>query len=517
MRPLPLHRALTLGCALATAAALGACAEIPEDHDAATTSLGPIAVGAHLIAADLVADELVTLAVDAGDVTAVRRVPLAGHPSALAALPDGASALVLSRSAERLDKVTLATGERATYALGAPFEALAVSPDGDAVLAYYPRGATSAVFHNENELAYVDLRDGVPPEDAVTNRTLASLGGAPLGVYASPPAFGRRFALVLSEEHVAVVDLHDPDARERSVPLVSLGTGGTKTPLGATFAVESTGGEEVLWALVTTAEGGSVFALRVADAPPSALGDPSFDVRLNQLAGFTAGGSVALATLPDGRLVSLMTSPSAGTVTVTELDHGTSESLTIESGLNRLYTYVDEGRPTAVMFRAGSVSFHILDVAALEERKEKSYRTRFAQRPIVDLLPIPDTPLFVAFHNDALEGVSVIDADTDRVNGFGKTGSVRGVLLAQDLGRLYLLTRVDSEDFVVAVTLADLHPEVVAVPGRADAMLLSRDGGTIATTADLPGGQLVLWPALLADDSEALAVPGYLLDSLLDR
>lgn len=515
MRRLPLP--LVLACALAATAALAACADFPDDRDAPTSALGPIAVGAHLVTADLGTDELVILDVDEGALSSIRRTELGGPPSALTALPGGDGVLVLSRAAQRLDRVGLAAGDRSTYPLGAAFGALAVSPDGDVVLAYTPRGAASAVFHNQNELATVDLRAGGSPEDAVTHRTLASLGGAPLGVFVSPPASGRRFALVLSEDHVAVVDLRDPGARERSVPLVSLGAGGARTPLTATFAVEVTDEGEVLWALVTTVEGGSVFALRVAAAEPSALGEPAFDVRLNQLAGFTSGGSVALVTLPDGRLAALITSPSAGTVTVTELDHGTSASLSIERGLNRLTTYVDRGRPMAVMFRAGGTAFHILDVAALAERREKAYRTRFAQRPIIDLLPVPDSALFFAFHNDALEGVSVIDADRDRVTGFGRTGAVRAVLLAPELGRLYLLTRVSGEDFVVSITLADLHPEAMAVPGRADALLLAPDGGTLATTAELPGGQVVLWPALLTEGAAPLSVPGYLLDSLLDR
>ncbi|TNF24568.1 MAG: hypothetical protein EP329_24690 [Deltaproteobacteria bacterium] len=508
----PLAPWLITGLALA----LSGCPQF-DDHGPAIPTLGPVAVGDQLLTADQYDQSLVAVSVDAGRVEAIKRIPLAGEPSLLAALPDQRGVLVLERDTETLERVSVPDGAVTTFEVGAAFEGLSISPDSSAAIAYFPPGTATAVFHNANEIAYVDLDPSTPPEEAVVRRTLASLGGAPLAVYPSPELNGRRFAFVLSEEHVAILDLADPTARERSVPLVSLNTGGQRTPKDIRFEVDETGDEPALWAVITTLEGNSVYALRVFDSVPEEAEGASFDVRLTQLAGFTSGGDVSLTQLPDGRLVSLMVSPANGTATVTYLENGNSDTVQLGAGVNRLDTYFEEGRPIAVIYRSGGTAFHILDIGAIEEKKDKAFRTRYANHAIQSLLPIPNTAFFVAFHNDTDEAVSVINADTDRVTSFGRTGYVRDVILSQELGRLYLLTRVDSADYLVNVQLGNFHPTAAPVPNGASRLLLLPGVGTVATSADLVGGQLVLWPADVTTEDTAYAVPAYLLDGLLDR
>lgn len=503
---------LILGLSLA----LAGCPNF-DDHGAAMPTLGPIAVADQIITADRQGEALVAVTVGDGRVDTIQRIALSGEPTYLAALPDDSGVLVLERHSETLERVTVPDGDRTTWLVGAPFEGLSISPDATAAIAFFPPGTATAVFHNANEIAYIDLRPEVPVEDAVVRRTLASLGGAPLAVYPSPMVGDRRFAFILSEEHVAILDLSDPNARERSVPLVSLNTGGQRTPKDIRFAVDETSGEPALWAVITTYEGNSVYALRVFDSVPEEQGGASFDVRLTQLAGFTSGGDVSLTQLPDGRLVSLMVSPASGTATVTYLENGNSQSVQLHAGVNRLDTYLEEGRPIAVIYRAGGTAFHILDVGAIEDKKDKAFRTRYANHAIQSLLPVPGTPLFFAFHNDTDEAVSVINADTDRVTSFGRTGYVRDLVLSQVLDRLYLLTRVGNDDYLVNVQLDNLHPTTSPVPNGASRLLLLPGAGTVATTADLIGGQLVLWPAGDTSEDTAYAVPAYLLDGLLDR
>jgi len=509
-RPSIALRALALAGACLT---MLACEGLPPEADASSVPHLLAATGEQIVTVDPHTDELVAITVADGAVTLIRRVALSGAATRLVDLGDGAGVLALCRDDETLDRVDLPSGAHTTYALGAPFEALAVAPDASTAIAYFPPGTASAVFHNASELALVDLRAEIDPAEAVTRRTIASLGGAPRSVHPSPMVAGRRFAVILSDQHVGVLDLLDPDAPERSIPLVSLATGGQRTPLDVAFAVEGPD----LWAIITTAEGTSVYALRISDAADQGPGLPTFDVRLTQLAGFASGGQVTVLPLPGGQLVAIILNPALGTATVTELTTSVSQSLTMELGINRIHTYLDGDRPIAVIFRSGSRSFHVLDVAALQDKKDKALRTRTASRSIQGVLHIPDTPLFVAFHNDPNEAVTVLNTATDRVTSFGRTGLVRAVSLSETLGHLYLLTRLGSADYLVSVRLDNLHPRSALVPGGADALLVLPEAGTVAAARDTPGGHLVLWPYDDTTSDAAVAVPGFLLEGVLDR
>lgn len=510
-----------LASALCLALPLTACPRDPS-LDLTRPALGPTAVGDHLVLAD--GDALVVLDLDDGALVATRRLPLAAAaPALVAAVPDSNAALVLSPDDRLLEVVSTddSTDRNAhrTIDLGAPFEGLVVSPDGDLAIAYYPPGTADAVFHNENEIALVDLASG-----AVTRRTLASLGGGPRTIALSPVAGGRRFAFVLSDEHVAVLALDDLDQPERSVPLVSLASGGQRTPLGASFAVDPDGG--ALHAIIETAEATSVYALEVAPAP----GDtPDFAVRLTQLAGISSGGAATLLAL-GGALYTLTSSPSAGTVTLTDLASATGSTLALGYGVDRLSLFDGpDGAPTALAWASrDGRRFSLIDLAALAGATpdggtsglgpSRAVDTRTTDDPFVALLPIPGTSRFVALHEDSDEGVSVIDAATSRVTGFGRTGDVADLQLVPALGRMFALTHApDGADYVVSVDLATLHPEVARAPGGALGIAVLPGVGTVAAFDDRVGGHVALWPAAATGDERTRVVDGFLLDGLFQR
>ncbi|MFT7580149.1 MAG: hypothetical protein ACI9MR_001816 [Myxococcota bacterium] len=518
-----LPRAVAALVCLPLFAPLPACPNL--DHQVESDVLGPVVAGDQLLFADRFSQELIALTLADGDATGIRRVALSGPTRTLAVLPDGSAALSLNATTETLDRIPLTpagpSSDVVSLELGAPFEALVVSPDSDAAIAFFPPGTATTVFHNTNEIAFVDLRPETPVEDAVTRRTLASLGGAPRSVHPSPEVDGRRYAFVLSDEHVAVLDLSAPDTRERSVPLVSLNTGGQRTPLAIEFAIGTDNtGESVLWGVVTVAEDNAVYALKITPTLPTGPQEPAFDVQLSQLGGFSAGGQVTLVREPDGDLVTIILNPAQGMATVTKLSNGFAQSVVLSSGINRLDVYTEGDRPIALIYRQGSTTFHILDVAELRAKKDKAFRTRTARQPIASLLPVPGTPLFFAFHDDANEAVSVIDADTDRVTSFGRTGTVRQAIIAQDLGRAYFLTQLGSDSFLVSVQLDNLHPESSPIPGGADTLHVMPAAGTVVASrvdeATL-GGHLVLWPALFTVGDASRALPGVLLTGLVDR
>ena len=494
--------------ALLCALTLSACPVASPPDFGTTPALGPLAIGDQLVLGDADADALVILEVDDGALLATRRVPLSGTPSLVMQTPGANVALVLSSSDRRLDIVATDDDARTSVDLGAPFGGLAVSPDGDIAIAYYPPGTANAVFHNENEIALVDLASRV-----VTRRTLPSLGGAPLALHISPRVGARRYALVLSDEHVAVMALDDFDMAERSVPLVSLTTGGTRTPTGVTFATDDVG----LWAIVATREASSVYALEVVpDLTPT--DGPDFDVRLSQLAGITPGGTATLLSL-DTTLYTLTSSPSTSSLTLTELATATGKTLGVGIAIDHIDLFEGrEGRPMALVWSSrDGTRFAVVDLERMAAGANKAFEVRTSRDVFSALLPIPETARFVALHGDADQAVSVIDADTSRVTGFGRTGAVKDLALVPALGRLYLLTHLGNEDFMVSVDLTTLHPEVALVPEGADALALLPGVTTAAAVAYREGGHLGLWPALATGDDRTRVVTGFLLSDLFQR
>jgi len=510
--------------AFGLALSLSACPTAPADLEGVPAALGPLAIGDYLVQADPSTGTLVVIASELGRLDHVRRIALDGHPSLVTPVPGQSAALVLSRDDETLDVVDVGGGDRRTLVLGAPFEAVTVSADARAGIAYFPPGSATTVFYNDNEIAQIDLDPGVAPEDAVTRRTLASLGGAPTRVALSPEVGDRRYAFVLSQEHVAIVNLDDPDMLERSVPLVSLTTGGRRTPTGVEFAVAGAGSAERLWALVTTAESASVYALEVVSATgPTAPGAADFDVRLSQLSGIGPGGMASIVTLADGRLAALATAPATGRLTITDLATATGKAAALAGGVSQLRLFQapseDGGGTTlqALVWTPGATQFHVVDVEALAAGNDKSFRTRTTREAFSSVLPVPGTTLFVLFHGSQDKGVSVLDAGTDRVTSFGRTGAVLQTILSPELGRLFLLTRFAGDEYVVSVDLATLHPETALVPDGATGLALLPEVQTLAAYASTVEGHVVLWPAGDTRSVAAQAVPGFLLEGLFGR
>lgn len=495
------------------------CACVPDDLATldGDARLGPVPVGDALAVGDPEAERLVLLDLDAGRVTRSRHLALSGRPTLVTALPTegGASQTVLALcpEAHALDLIDVKSAARETLDLGAPFPALALAPDGTRGLAYYPPGSTSTVFHNPNELAHLDLT--ATAETRVVRRTLASLGGAPTAIAISPRIGDRRYALVLSDAHVAVLNLDAPARAERSVPLVSLSAGGDRTPTAVTFGLA----DDTLWALVATAEASSIYALAITatDATTSTAAD--FAVRLSQLPGFGPRGAATLVTLGTDApaLHALTTHPTAGTVSLTNVATATGLTLSVEAGLDALLPFDASGTPMALAWRKGASRFLLIDLEALRRGESRAITTRTTRTPFSRLLPLPGGTRFLAVHDASSgDGVSIIDAETDRITGFGRTGNVTDISMIENLDSLHILSQVDGNTFLVTVDLASLHPEVTAVPGGGERLAVLPGADTLAAIAYRQGGLVTLWPLDDTSAEAALSVPGFLLEGLFD-
>jgi hypothetical protein len=522
----------------ALAAATPGCApEAPPE----SLTLTPVAAPSRVLVGetrrldeDTVTGRLLLVTPQDGVPSEPEAIALTGPPTRVVPVPEADAALALSRDTRTVDLVDLeATEVSRTFAVGAPFEALSVAEDGRFALAWFPPDTASAVFHNENEVALLDLAPSLAPSEAVSRRTLPSLGGAPRLVAFSPPVAGpgassRRYLFALSDEHVAILSADAPSRPERSVPLVSLTTGGDRTPRAVTFGLDAdTRGAETLWAIITTAEANAVYALAVTPRADAPAGEPDFDVTLSQLAGIGPGGAATLVSLPDAsggrpRLATLSTNPAAGTATLTDVRTATGRTVRLSTGLDRIVLFEGATGGTEALLYAGGYAggrststFHVLDLEAFAAGDARAFRTRTTREPFSRVLPIPGSTRFVVLKDGASDAVGILDADTDRVAGFGRTGAIRDLRLESDLGRLYALTSVDGRAFLVSVDLADLHPEVAEVPSGAESLLTLPSADTVATWSPRAGGTLVLWPALETLDAASIALPGLALTGLL--
>lgn len=511
----PMGLVVAFACTLSTG-----CFQPDGVWDQVPEVVGPEMVGDRLVFGDRTRQGLLVARLADGGVAAIERVPLQGAPSAIQALPDGTGVAVLQSEAGVLSVVRFDGGPQSHWPLGANFTGLRLSPESNAVLAFFAKGADSngGVFANTNEVAFVELASGddAPP----LRRSLAGLGGTPESFHVSPQLGSTRYAFVLSTSHVAIVDLTRPTSAERSVPLVSLVSGGVRTPKDVVFAVDDTDG--TLWSVVTTTDGDTAFALQIL--PTDAGGDEApFDVRLTQLAGVGGGADVALTRLNSGQLVALLANRYTDILTVTDLATASSQTIDLGSGVERIDIFTAEDRPHALVYAPGRTAFHIVDIEGLSDKKVKAARTRHAHRAIQRIIPVAGTALFGAVHDDAEEAFSIIDTTIDRVTPFLQTGLIRDVVVAtaQDIGagprRVFLLTHRPSEQrsYLVSVTLDDFHPEVAEVFGPAERLMVLAAVGTVAVVSTQQAGQLQVWPAGATTDEQAQRIPNLFAHDLV--
>src|SRR5262249_38073073 len=116
-------------------------------------------------------------------------------------------------------------GTAVAYAIGSPFDRVAVSPDGKLAVAYYSAGGTDT-----DGAVPAPARPPSTPPRAL--ETIRPCGWGPDGVSLSPPmvvpgssdAVPRTFAFILSANTLTVLDASHPGRHEVSIRLNLAGT-----------------------------------------------------------------------------------------------------------------------------------------------------------------------------------------------------------------------------------------------------------------------------------------------------
>ncbi|HLL22369.1 MAG TPA: hypothetical protein VK427_09570 [Kofleriaceae bacterium] len=236
------------------------------------------------------------------------------------------------------------------YAIGSPFDRIAVSPDNTIAIAYFSAAGPDAAgfFRNPNELAIIDLARP-PGPDNPTLKTIRSFGSVPEGIVMSPPmtvpgtSGARTFAVVLSANNLTLLDTRHPARREITVRL-DLG-GPAVIPREVVFAPKTAS------AYVRSDGARDVLQLALEAATPRDENANDFRPNLAELGAGGAPTDIAVYDDVRGKRYILATTPNTGEIVVIDADTAQFRSVPVADPLDRIVLFSSgESAPTQALF-----------------------------------------------------------------------------------------------------------------------------------------------------------------------
>jgi hypothetical protein len=527
---------VTLAAAGAVAATLAACwsDERPIQWERERSVIGPIPLKAQVAYVDSALDRVVLVDVGAQTPsvahTAIGRRALYAVPSA-----DRHQLFVITRGEQAIRRGEIdeppmfwvVDAQRPTaaalgYAIGSPFDRVAVSPDGTLAIAYYSAGGMDAdgFFRNPNELAVIDLAQ--PP--SATNpvlETIRSFGSVPDGIALSPPmvlpggadATPRTFAFILSANTVTVLDATHPERREISIRL-ELG-GAPVRPREVVFAPHTAS------AYVRGDNARDVLQILLEPEPPDALAPGDNDYRAVVAELGAGGGPTDVAVYDDaaGRRVLLASTPLTREVVVIDADTAQFRSIPISDPIDRILLFArGDAPPHKAVFASVAAGLPRLHVLALERLDDPLHQPQLElirlDKPVRDVVAVPGRDLAMIVHDDARTVLGLLDLAT------GATAPLLGVgkLDAYDFSPSgsHLIGATTGIARVGFVALDNLHPTDFRLD-HPPAHVLATANGKIFVDHAGPLGHATVIPSPDAARSDAVVLSGFLTADLLDE
>jgi hypothetical protein len=407
------------------------------------------------------------------------------------------------------------------YAIGSPFDRIAVSPDNGIAIAYFSAAGPDAAgfFRNPNELAVIDLTRP-PGDDNPTLKTIRSFGSVPEGVVLSPPMIvpgaadgaARTFAFILSSNNLTVLDAAHPGRREISIRL-DLG-GPAVIPREIVFApktasayVRSDGARDVLQVLL---EG-------VVPAT-----DQGNDYR-PQLAELGAGGGptdIAVYDDANNRRYILAATPNTSEVVVIDADTAQFRAVTLADPIDRILLFPAGGDvpPHKALFASIGAKLgrvHVLDLEHINDPlTQASIRRITLDKPVRDVVPVPGRDLAMLVHDDERTVLGLLDMATESTSPLLGVGKLDSYDFSPDGS--YLIGATNTVARVGFIALDNLHPTDFRLDD-APARVLSTQNGKIFVDHGDPLGHATIIPSPTATRAEALVLEGFLTANLLDE
>ncbi|HEY1556679.1 MAG TPA: hypothetical protein VGF94_17710 [Kofleriaceae bacterium] len=499
------------------------------------TVLPPVAMKTKVAYVDSALDR-VTLVDLSSDTPAFQAVQIGRNAIAAIPSPDKHTLFVVTRGEEAITKGEIdqppmlwaidpsdPSARPLGYAIGSPFDLLAVSPDNTTAIAYFSGAGpdSSGFFRNPNELAVVDLTQ--PPSDTNPSlKTIRSFGAEPNGIVMSPPMViagaadpsPRTFAFVLADDDLTVFDATHPERDDISIRLDQAGS--SVSPKEIVFAPASAS------AYVRSDHASDVLQVLLEPLPPA---HPDANDYLPQLAELGAGGGptdIAVYDDPNGTRFVLAATPSTGQIVVIQADTAQFRTIAMPDPIDRILLFPDgsDGSPpTKALFAsiaADLPELHVLDLANIfDPLVEPTPRTITLDQPVRDVVPVGDSDLAMVVHDDARTVLGMLDMTAET------TAPMLGVGTLDDYAftptGAYLVGATSGVSRIGFVELDDLHPSDLRLDDPPAGMYVTETDKILVDHADDPFGHITVIPSPTATRSDLRVYEGFLAANLLDK
>jgi len=517
---------------LALLAALAGCEDTrPVMWDRPREILGPIPLKTQVAYVDSALDR-VTLVELAGDQPQLIHHPIGRRALEAVPSPDRHRLFVITRGEEAVHRGEIDQDPLfwvldtdnpkiapVAYAIGSPFDRVAVAPDNSLAIAYFSAAGPddTGFFRNPNELAIIDLTK--PPSDTnPTLETIRSFGSVPEGIAIAPPmivpgaadAAPRTFAFVLSSNNLTVLDASHPTRREITIRL-DLG-GDAVVPREIVFApntasayVRSDNARDVLQVL-----------LRLDTSDP---GGNDYRPQLAELG--AGGGPTDIAVYDDasGRRTILATTPNTGEVVVIDADTAQFRSVRVTDPLDRIVLFPEgDGPPAKAVFASLTARMsrvQVLDLPdVMDPLVQPVMRSIQLDQPVRDVVPVPGRELAMLVHDDARTVLGLLDMATESTSPLLGVGRLDSYDFSPDGS--YLIGTTSSVGRVGFVALDNLHPTDFRLDD-APTRVLAADNAKIFVDHGDPFGRATIIPSPTASRDQAILLAGFLTADLLDE
>jgi len=527
----------SLKTTLALCALAAGCHDRDEALDRSLATLTPVAAGAALFFVVPATDTALVLDLANPDATP-RSVPVGHDALRVTARVGGAAprdeALVLSRGARGDLGVTpepgsltalRANGTARRFALGSPFNALAQTDDGRYAVAYFrPQSASGRLLFNPNEVALVDL-DAPPSATNPALRTVRSFGGVPNTIAFSPSieigGVPRRFAVVLSDAYVTLLDLDHPTRPEVTVRLTLPEDPRAIRPEQVLFdAAEAT-------VYLRAAASNDVYVLKLNAITAAGADANDYRPTINQLAAGRAPADIALFGESGARRL-LVVSPGSRDARVIDARANTVTTVPLDAPANRVLLFSAGSprdpapQPRALLYATDgstpTVSF--LELTDIDARRAQNVETLNLGRAVQSALPLLDRGVVMLGHatSSGLGQLSLLDLTRRTAAPIFAEVSLSNAQFDSDRRALWVAPR--GSDRLGYIDLQTFRPgELRLDAATTDVIPLRAEGGRSRVVAvhDGPGGWLSVIDANEPARETVRAMRGYLLNDILDR
>lgn len=500
-------------CAWLVAAAAGCGGtDVPEQRQL----MQPVALSEHVVWLDTNNEQALLLDVGSSKPRAeVETFELSGRPTLHQRRNEHDEVLLLlSDEQDETGRLAVldASGVLREYELGAQFDTITQSADGEYAFVHFSPALNSSsggsLLFNPNEVAIVALNDEGP--DAVVQRTLRSLGSAPLRVEFSPPmdiaGETRRLAVVFFRSEVALLDLNHLDRPEYTVEL----SRGSDLALNQ---IRFSADEQKIYLLASNSN--DVYVLRLLAAGGNREND--FEPSLNQLGADAPPQDMAVFD-SDGQRRLLVAS--GGSAQVVEANSSRVTQIPLQYSASRILMFEgrspfdDEVEQRALLYAPGNGGVTFLDLTEIEERTTRN-REELQVGSISSLTALDENRVLITHGGNS---VSVLDLEERTAAPIQARVSIESAIPSLETGRIWVAPQGASA--LGFIDLSNLHPGQVRLDRSITQLLVFNETEpprVVMTHPETAGAVTILSALEPESEDDAVTLLGFFEQGILDR